>query len=186
MSLRSRGPPRILFLRWWCRTSSDFPCLLNICSDVNAAPALSSPRRSALRQVETSVCGSILHRASHMVPGLPASLYSCNDVAFLNKQTPSCRPLALILRKPSSRDSPFTMPPGCLTTPQPSMAILGSAGASRPGGIRHAKTRAPPGRAGGFQCTHGRICGNNHKGIIRSRNHPPWYRYSSSVVGPPP
>ena len=53
------------------------------------------------------------------------SLHSCDGGAVLSKRTLPCRPLTLTRRMLSSRDPPFTMPQGCLTTPQPIMAVLG-------------------------------------------------------------
>ena len=50
------------------------------------------------------------------------------DVVVLSKWAPSCRPLALTRGNLHSQDPPFTMPQGCLTLPQPSMAVVGRAG----------------------------------------------------------
>ena len=77
-------------------------------------------------------------------------------------QTSSYISLALTRRVPSSRDPPFfTMMPGCLIPPQPSLAVLDRAGVLQPGDIRHTGVRAPPGWAGGYEC----IRGGKHKRI---------------------
>ena len=59
------------------------------------------------------------------------SLHFFDDGTVLIKRTPPCRPLTLTWKiLTSSRDqTSFTMPPGCLTPPQPSMSVLDRSGA---------------------------------------------------------
>ena len=90
-------------------------------------PPTDSPTVSASCFVaeQDRLCGLLLRRTPYLLPGPPVGF---SDETILSKRAPPCRPFALTRRMPSSQDPPFTMVPGYLTPPQPSMAVLGRAG----------------------------------------------------------